>query len=337
MEIRYPLIFLIIILVFILYFVFYKRRNIKYNIGSKIANTKYLKNTDYFKKKYKEYKLYKVLLYVFFIGCFLGSTFLLVRLSSIKTINDKQYNRDIFLCMDVSASVDELNIELIDSLKDTVSKLHGERFGVSIFNTSSIVLVPLTEDYDYVNNILDQIKKSIKANNPSKYGVYSGDDYLYVTSYIYSGTLEGNEIRGSSLIGDGLATCVYSFSNLDSDRSRIIILSTDNDLAGTPIVSLEQAAKISKSKNIKVFGIGTDAMKANDRLSFMNAVKITNGKYYDHSKSTVNSIVDDIELTSKSLMVKESETREIDLPEIPFIILLLSIIGLIFVSKKVTS
>ena len=335
MEIKNPFILIIIILFFVLYFIFYRRKSVIYNGGSKIANTKFLESTDYFKKKLKEYKFYKRTLFLLFIICFICSSILLVRLSSVKTINDNQYNRDIFLCMDVSASVDSLNLELIDSFKETVSKLHGERFGISIFNTTSVVLVPLTEDYNYVDNVLDQIKKSIKANNPILYGTYDEDDYLYVSSYIYSGTLEGNEVRGSSLIGDGLATCTYSFSNLDSERTRIIILSTDNDLAGTPIISLEKAAEISKKNKIKVFGIGTKSMKSDNRLEFMKAVEITDGKYYDHSYSTVDNIVDDIELTSKSLLKNQVETKSLDLPEVPFITMLFSIIGLIFVSKKV--
>lgn len=335
MEVRYPFLIVIIILIFVIYFIFFKKKKIDYTKGSKIANTEYIKNTDYYKNIVKKYNIYKISIFILFIICFICSSILIVRLSTVKVISNNEYNRDIFLCMDVSASVDDLNLELIDSLKKTVNNLHGERFGISIFNTTSIVLVPLTEDYDYVTDVLDQIKESIRANNTLKYGIYTNDDYLYTASYIYSGTLEGNDIRGSSLIGDGLATCVYSFSNLDTDRSRIIILSTDNDLEGTPIVTLDKAAEISKSKNIKVFGVGTKLMKDQDRLDFKNAVKITNGKYYDHSYSTANSIVNDIDNTSKSLLKKEVETKEIDLPEIPFIIMLLSMFGIIFISKKV--
>lgn len=335
MEVRYPFLIILIILIFILYFVLFRKKKNNFTKGSKIANTEYIKNTDYYKNMIKKYNIYKTILLILFIICFICSSILIMRLSKVKVINNKEYNRDIFLCMDVSASVDELNLDLIDNLKKAVNNLHGERFGISIFNTTSVVLVPLTEDYDYVSDVLDQIKKSIKVNNSSRYGSNYNDDYLYTASYIYSGTLEGNDIRGSSLIGDGLASCVYSFSNLDADRSRIIILSTDNDLEGTPIVTLEKAAQISKSKNIKVFGVGTKQMKDQDRIDFKNAVNITNGKYYDHSRSTANSIVNDIDSTSKTLLKKQVETREIDLPEIPFVIMLISMIGIIFISKKV--
>ena len=334
MELRYPIFIPITIIAFSILFIIGKKKIQKYKDGSKIANTQYLKNTIYYKKIIRRYNFYKFVLYILFITATLSAAILLSRLSKVETINKEQYNRDIFLCMDASSSVDELNVELVDSLKKTVDKLHGERFGISIFNTSSVILVPLTDDYDYVKDILDEIKKSLKTNLGE--GVdYNDDDYFYVRNYIYSGTLVGNEQRGSSLIGDGLASCVYSFSNLEDDRSRIIIFSTDNDLAGTPIVTLDKAGSISKSKNIKVFGIGTKIMKDKDRKEFKATVEKTGGKYYEHSKSTVNNIVQDIESTSKSLLKKQYETKKIDLPEVPFIILFISLIGIIVISKKV--
>ena len=335
MELRYPILIFIILFGIICYFILAKKKDKKYTNGSKIANTHYLKNTDYYKKKIKEFNIIRYFLIGLFTISIITSTILISRLAKIETINIDQYNRDIFLCMDASASVDELNIELVESLKETVDKLHGERFGISIFNTSSVILVPLTDGYNYVKDILEQIKKSIEANNSIKYGSYSDSDYFYVRNYIYSGTLEGNETRGSSLIGDGLASCAYSFSNPEEDRTRIIIFSTDNDLAGTPLVTLDKAAKISKSKGIKVFGIGTKIMKSQDKIEFKNAVEKTGGKFYEHSNSTVNNIVDDIEATSKSLLQNQYETKEIDIPQIPFVIMVISIIGIIIISKKV--
>ncbi len=336
MELKYPFAIIIIIITTICYFRLSKKKPNTYKKGTKIANTKYVKESEYYKKKIKEYNIIKYLiLSLFSIGA-ICSTILITRLIKVETVNLNEYNRDIFLCMDVSRSVFELNLELVDNLKETVNKLHGERFGILIFNTTSIVVSPLTDDYDYVINILDMIKKSIESNNSTNYDSYLDDDYFYVKDYIFSGTLEGNETRGSSLIGDGLASCVYSFSNYDADRTRIIIFTTDNDLMGTPIVTLETAAKISKSKDVKVFGIGTKTMMdKQEREEFKNAVEYTGGKYYEHSNSTVQSIVKDIESTSKSLLDNKFETKKTDIPEVPFIILILSILGIIIVSKKV--
>ena len=333
MEIRYPLLLILLPIGIGIYLFYPKQKEEKQNKGSKIANTLFLKNTDYYKKLLKDYKIYKGVLYIACIISIISSIFLCSRIQRVETHNINDYKRDIFLCMDVSASVDELNIELVENLKETVKSLKGERFGISIFNTTSVLISPLTDDYEYILNALDEIENSIKANNSIIYGAYRGEDFYYIRNYIYSGTIENNEERGSSLIGDGLASCVYSFPNLEEERSRIIIFSTDNDLAGTPLVTLKNAARISKKRNIIVYGIGTTVMKDNDRRDFRQAVELTNGKFYEQSSLAVKNIVKDIEKQSKSLTESRLETTETDLPTIPFILLTVSI-GIIFLIRK---
>ncbi len=336
MELRYPILMIIIIILIILYLVFFKRKKCKYTNGTKIANTEYIKNTDYYQKRLKIYNILKRILYILFGSGIIASIVLITRLAKVETQNTFQYNRDIFLCMDVSSSVDELNLEIVKTLENTVKELNGERFGISIFNTSSVILTPLTDDYDYVIETLELIGEAIEAVNDTTTSISDYDNYLYLANYIISGTLDGLESRGTSLIGDGLASCVYDFSNLeDTDRTRIIILSTDNELAGSPLVTLETAAKISNSKKVKVYGIGTKYMSQENSLSFKSAVESTGGKYYEHSSKTVDNIVSDIDNTSKSLLQNQVETKVLDIPEIPFIILLISIIGIITLRKVV--
>ena len=336
MVIRYP-IFLIIIplVVFLILFLVKKKKGV-YKDGSKIANTDLIKNTDYFKKKIREYKIIKSFTYISFIAVIMFLSLLISRPSKLDKKELNKYNRDIILCMDVSASVDELNLELVNSLKDTVSKLHGERFGISIFNTSSILVVPLTDDYDYIIKSLDLIHRSIELNSTYDISNYKNvDNYFYIKDYIRSGTLEGNKERGSSLIGDGLLSCVYSFSSKEKNRTKLIIFSTDNELEGDPLVTLNEAAKISKNENIKVFGIGTKIMKAEARNELKDSVLLTGGKYYEHSSNTVNNIVRDIEKTSTSLLKSKTETKRYDIPEVPFILFLGFFALFIFYSKKV--
>lgn len=340
MDIRYPILLIIIPLIIIGYLLLVKNKNnnTEKKSKSKIANTYLIKNTDYYKSILRKYKLYKYILLSSFIVAILSGTLLISRLSKVEVNKTNEYKRDIILCMDVSASVDELNLELVKNLKETVKSLKGERFGISIFNTSSVIISPLTEDYEFILERLDEIEKSIKANNSILYGSYSGDNYFYTINYIFSGTIEDNETRGSSLIGDGLASCIYSFPKLeDEDRSRIIIFSTDNDLAGTPLVTLDKATQLGKKKNIKLFGIGTSAMKESDKKEFKNAIENANGKFYIHSNSNTKNIVKDIEKTSKTLIEGKIEKKQIDLPTIPFIILLLSTTLIIIISKKVIS
>ncbi len=332
MELRYPFVIILgIIFIIVLIFVF-KKKGIKYSNGVKVANTSYIKSNEYYKKKINEYKVIIYILKGICLFTIFVSVILLSRVSKTEKVNANEYNRDIFLCMDASGSVDELNLSLVDNLRDTVKSLKGERFGISIFNTSSVILVPLTEDYDYVLDTLDSLKDSFDSLvNPN----YFDNESYTKQNYITSGTLVGAEERGSSLIGDGLASCVYSFPKLEEDRTRIIIFSTDNELAGTPLLTLEEAANISKSKNITIFGIGTKLMNDKNRIEFKNAVAKTGGDYFEQSNNSVNNIVKSIERQSKSLLKKESQSYKTDLPTIPFIMLLVSFIVLIILEKKV--
>ena len=337
MAIKYPLLIILLPLLIGLFLFLTKEKKKEKTKGSKIANTNFLKESDYYKKLFHDYKYYKTMTVVSFVVAIISSIILCSRLQKVETNNINEYKRDIFLCMDVSASVDDLNMKLVSNLKNTVKSLKGERFGISIFNTTSVIVSPLTDDYEFILDSLDEIEKSIKANNSFSTTSIFNDDYYYIRNYIYSGTVEDWESRGSSLIGDGLASCIYSFPRLKEDRSRTIIFSTDNDLQGTPIVSLEEAAKISKNNNIVVYGIGTKYMKDKNSRDFKKAVKITGGKYYTQSNEAVNSIVKDIEKSSKSLIDTKIETKQTDIPRVPFILLMLSIGTIAIYSKKVMS
>ena len=332
MELRYPILVIIGLIVVILIFILIKSKKKTYKQGNKIANTHFIKNTTYYQKKIKQYKtlllLSKLLcLFVIFI-----SFYLLSRPYTIDKIDKKQYSRDIILCMDISSSVDNLNYELVDNLKQTVKSLKGERFGISIFNTTSVILVPLTDDYEYVISVLDQIKKSIDTRYSYD---FMSENYLYNSDYIISGTIEGWEESGSSLIGDGLATCIFNFSKQEEQRTKIIIFSTDNDLQGTPLLTLDQAAEISKRKNIIVYGIGTIDMIEENKNEFKNAVLKTGGSFYLPNTQSVKKIVDNIESTSKSLIKVDSKKFKIDDPFVPFILLCTASICLIIINRRV--
>lgn len=332
MELRYPWVLGIVFFLVIIIVILYRKRSKKYKNGSKIANTSYVKESKYYQKLINRYKLIINIIKIFLLIIIFICSLLIARLSKVETTDLKKYNRDIILCMDVSSSVNDLNQDLVGDLKDTVKSLNGERFGISIFNGSSVTLVPLTDDYEYVLSVLDNIEDSLDSltsNSSSK------SKSLYTRSYITSGTNEVDDNRGSSLIGDGLASCVYNFSSLEDKRTRIIIFSTDNELAGTPIVTLDEAASISKSKKIKVFGIGTKNMSTKNRNEFEAAVLKTDGKFYEHSKNATSEIVEDIEKTSKTLLKNQNVVKKVDKPEILFVILTILLICFFIISKKV--
>lgn len=335
MELEYPWVLYIGIPIIIILLFIKLRKGSKYKDGKKVANTKYVKEIPYYKRVIKKYKFFSYCIKFVCIVCIILSLVLLSRPIIIDTYDEPKYSRDIFLCMDVSTSVDELNKEVIDNYKNIIKSLKNERFGIVIFNTSPVLLVPLTDDYEYIIEVLDNLSKAFDARSNLD---SSGDDYLYLMRYISSGTIVGNEERGSSLIGDGLASCVYNFSNLEEDKekARSIILSTDNDLQGTPTVTLEEAAKISKSNNITVFGIAPEKIDEEDKAEFKEAVEITGGEFFTETSSgTVSSIVNSIDQKAKSLVKGQKQSRKIDKPEVPFIVLIVSLFVLFMLDKKV--
>lgn len=339
MELVYPFVIYIGIPIILLLLIVKFRKSNSYKDGKKVANTKYIKSIPYYKNVIKKYKLLSYLIKGTSILTIFLSLLLLSRPAIIDTNEPSLYNRDIFLCMDVSFSVNKLNEEVVKSLKNIVSSLKGERFGISIFNTSSVLLVPLTDDYDYVISVLDTLNESFNLTNSNYTSTYNVENRSYLQNYIQSGTMIGDETRGSSIIGDGLASCIYNFSNLEENRTRIIIFSTDNELEGTPLVTLQEAAQIAKRKNITIFGIapktiGTRSEK--DKTEFKKAVETTGGTLYtENSGTTISSIIDNIEQQQKTLMKGQKETRKIDKPQIPFIILVGSLLLLFILNKKV--
>lgn len=321
------------IALFMLVFVFVKYKKAKeYTGGKKIAGLICQDDEAYFRKRKI---LYKAGLTATLMCCILVvvSTFLLMsKPYTSKRVQDEKYCRDIILCIDISTSVDYLNENLLDKLKKTVDELQGERFGIVIFNTSPVLLTPLTDDYEYVKDQLDLIAQCLKSRNEVNLddAFSSGYDWIYYQAYISSGTLIGNEQRGSSLIGDGLAAAAYDFSDTDKERTKVIIFSTDNDIQGTPVATLDEAADICVSNKVTVYGVGTKEMTPENKTSMKNAVEKTGGKFYlEEESGSFSEIVSSIEKMSKNLV--KVRMVNVETPELlyPFVLMLVLFAGML--------
>ena len=303
-----------VILILLLLFIPFRKR--KYKKGIKIANTKYVKAMSFYKKLLIKYRINLFLIILTFIVVLGSSFFLVARLIKVDEEVNEKYNRDIFLCMDVSPSVNDLNQEIVKTFKETVKKLEEDRVGIVIFNTSAIVLSPLTDDYDYILDVLDKIEEAIIA--------YKNHDNLKADDIL----------KGS---------CVNTFANTDrnnkelmsEDRTRIIIFSTDNQLSGYPIFTLKEAAEFAKSKKIKVYGIATSSIRPINKQEFQEAMQITNGKLYENAKETVSSIIQEITSTNKSILKTEKETIQTDIPQQAFLILIMGFSIYVIFSRMV--
>lgn len=339
MDIRYQIVLYIGIgVIALLLLTLFVNKSTKKNFkgGKKVVGLEELKAMPYFRHRVIIYKIAKI---SGMIGCLIAvatSFIIMARPYEEEIVKEEKYNRDIILCMDVSTSVDELNESLVLELKDTVEQLKGERIGIVIFNTSPVLLLPLTDDYEFVMESLDNIAESLNVRNSVDYGS-SSDPYEWIrkNDYIMSGTLIGNEDLGSSLIGDGLAAAAYDFTDGEAERSRFIIFSTDNDLAGTERVNLKEAGEICSRKDIVVFGIGTVGMKQENITQMKDCVESTGGKLYMQEESgSMKDIVNKIDKSEQSMIQGDIIVNRIDRIGVPMIILLISV-SIMLVSTKI--
>lgn len=301
----------------------------KYKGGKKAYLPDYLKNDSAFRTRIVWHTILKYVLIILIITSILLSGFLMARPYKTESKQLANYNRDIILCMDISTTCDNLNAELIDKLEEVVKELNGERFGIVIFNTSPVLLCPLTNDYNYILQVLDKVKEGLKMRLDYMNGKILFSDKLYeMEAYISNGTLVDNDERGSSIIGDGLAAAALDFYDYEDkpDRTRVIIFSTDNDLLGEEIITLPEAGELCQERDITVFGVGTEKMDPDQRQMMKDTVEGTGGTfYYGEDKDIVENIVEDIRRQIATLDDTQYEIIEYDTPETPFRLLLLTL------------
>ncbi len=321
MEMMYPeLIVYSIIGAFLILFVWRKRK--KFKNGIIVANTKYVKKTRYYKSLMLKYRIYNILIKAVCVLLIITCAILTARIYKTDKEEKEEYNRDIMLCMDVSGSVWDLDEEIIDTFIDLVSKLKDERFGLSAFDSSPVNIIPLTTDYNYAITVLKELKKCFE--NYHKYAIKTSTGRIYTNTLeehglvvnpvheMFEGAFNGD---GSSLIGEGLAYCASTFKK-DDDRTKIVILTTDDDVEGSQIISVPEAANYSKSVDVKVYPIGTKSIKSAQRQELIEVANITNGNYYDFSSVSTSDIVDRIQKLNKTAIVKNVAVTKKDLPEI---------------------
>lgn len=315
MELTYPIaIYIMIGAVLAVLLLTFKRKNPKFKGGKRSANTDYVKSLPQYRMLSFEYGVLKTVAVISLVIALLMSAILISRPSEVKTTTQELHNRDIFICMDVSTSLDSVSVEMCEQMKEFVSQLKGERFGITIFNGKAVLLVPLTNDYNYILAELDRLKESIEAGVDIWY--YSDLDAL--SGYRFAGT---DSERGSSLIGDGLASCLYSFTDLDEepDRSRIIVFVTDNDLAGDPLVTMEEAMELCAARNVKVFSLAPYFVVHEE--SFRTSTESTGGEYFNtRNHDAIEDMLELVQQTDVSATYT-TITAAVDVPEFPAVTL----------------
>lgn len=196
---------------------------------------------------------------------------LIARPSTVNRSSSNNATRDIVLCLDVSGSTLPYDKEVIDTYISLVNHFQGERIGLSIFNSTSKIIFPLTDDYKVVRQQLQHASKLLNGVvNQDSIDNMSDAQYQDVADWL-DGTQ--NREQATSLIGDGLISCAAmlpQFSQfLQNDnatqskpsesnaqqRSASIVFATDNVLSGTPTYQLSQALDLTQQASIAVDGL----------------------------------------------------------------------------------
>jgi len=259
-----------------------RRRRAKADAASlPVANTDRLTGLDSYRRAIARYRLLISLIAVAVIVLLAAAAGLTARFSTTTSYQPDLRNRDIVLCLDVSGSMVDYDARVVDVFADLATRFEGERLSLVVFNASAVTYFPLTSDYDYIISQFDTLQSEFTSGT---------DDF-------YAGTLIGN---GSSLVGDGLASCVTRFDALDQERSRSVVLVTDNLVAGAPIFTLPEASDLAKDRSVRVYGINPGDTTAKGYLEslaieFQDAVENTGGGYYAlDDPGTIPTIVDSI-------------------------------------------
>ena len=181
-----------------------------------------------------------------------------------------------------------------------------------IFNSSAVPVFPLTDDYDFVSDQLRRAQRSLT--------IVDGKDPFF------AGTLNG---AGSSLIGDGLATCVRSFDHPELQRARSVILASDNEAAGRSLFTLPEGGQLAKTGGIQVYGMNpSDNPSSSAAVEMRQVVESTGGIYF--ALNDVNAVRRTLEaVTSREATRIPSAPRTVihDIPGVPIALAALAVLG----------
>ncbi|MBB2984912.1 VWA domain-containing protein [Terracoccus luteus] len=257
-------------------------------------------------------------------GCLLAGSALVGAARPLDTTVEQPQtrNRDIMLCLDISGSMASFDAELVSTFQDLVKSFQGERIGLVIFNSSAATVFPLTDDYVFINDELANAQKAL-----------SGDPEY---DSFFAGTFNG---RGTSLIGDGLATCVTSFDRVDTQRARSVVLATDNHLAGRPLVEVDEAGRLATSKGVRVYGLNPQEDGLDSEAAEMRTVvTATGGRYFAMGdEGAIGSIVSSVQAQEASLIDSAARALYTDSPTLPIAFAGLGLAGVIGAARRWSS
>ena len=219
--------------------------------------------------------------------------------------HDKSASRDIVLCLDSSGSMLPYDSKIGGAFRQIISHFEGERISLQLWDAYSMTMFPLTDDYDMATDVLQDMSDTIDTGLIQVGGKISGTRELF------------EYLEVSSLVGDGLASCIMGFDHNDKQRSRTILLATDNEVYGSGVYDLSEAIEFAKSQGVTVTALypGSDTSLSSEAIQLRDEVRKTGGDFYDASSpSAVDSVVRQIEAEQKEELDSAGKMIETDRP-----------------------
>ena len=288
-----------------------------------VANSAYLAQVPAFAAWVRRYRTLQVAGLGGLLVALVGVGAVAARPVETDLVVDRMGTRDIVLCLDVSGSMTAYDGEILKVYSELVDNFEGERIALSIFNSTSRTVFPLTDDYTLVQ---EELAAGVAAfdKDPSTLDFSSERDRKDVLEFLtYTAGTLANE-SAASLIGDGLANCALQFDEETTDRSRSIILATDNYVAGEPIYTLEEAAALVTSRDITLHGIygGSELYEGTpEETQYREVVQDGGGLYFlAGDPQAVEGMVEDVVAQQAVELDASPEIVVTDLPTIWFLV-----------------
>lgn len=332
----------------------------------RVAHSERITSLPEYKTRKRAYsRLLRIFMTVSLIGL-LSAMILSSRPATQSLVTPAQTNRDIMLCLDISGSMTNVDVELVGTFQRLVQDFKGQRIGLDMFNYNSSQVFPLTDDYDLINEQLAYAKKMLPIGekltgyfNGANSGV-SDDEQTEYYNYIAGASSTGlssynggeNGWAPSSNAGIGLAGCAQHLGENLSGRSQSVILATDNELGGveeSAVITTKQAMMLAKQKGIRVYAIDpgvydsvSNASNADTADNYAGEHAIlrtyalaTGGGYYRLSSTDiVPDVISKISAQEAKLFTGDSQYAASDAPLPVFIVLFIAVLGTVMLGWR---
>lgn len=250
-------------------------------------------------------------------------------------------SRDIVLCLDVSGSMLEYDVEVVRTFERLLDGFDGERIALSVFNSTSRTVFPLTDDYALVRDELAAAAEVLAYDETAEIDPDDDEawDRLQALWAFVAGTM-GVPDEGS-LIGDGVASCGLLFDEQGSERSRSVVLATDNMVNGRPIYRLSEAVSLLAERDVALYSLFTGPAELRDGPEYVemeNAVAQSRdavgfgGMWFTGDPAAVAGVVEDVDAQQEQALDGRATTFVVDRPG-AWPLLLVGAVGVLLVLR----